>query len=81
MSADVWADTFAAWYRAVGAAELANLPALAQELLPYFVMRGTSFWGEVVDLSAEQVEHLVQDQAALCAERLALTPIARLLKG
>lgn len=77
MSDETWAETLAAWYQVIRTANSIDIPKLAKELFPLFVLRRVSFWNEVANMSAHEIEKLIRDQATTFANRLAAAPPAR----
>jgi hypothetical protein len=72
MSDEIWAETLTAWYQAIRTVDLTDVPKLAKELFPFFVLRRVSFWNEVADMSAPEVESVVRNQAATFADHFAV---------
>lgn len=77
MSDEVWAETLVAWYRALPTVDVVDIPKHVKELFPFFILRTVSFWNEVADISANEVERVVQTQAAIFADRFAIATDSR----
>lgn len=77
MSSEAWVETLAAWYQAIRAASPAGIPKLTKELFPFFVLRRVSFWNEVADMSAHEVERVIRNQATTFADRFAKASTVR----
>lgn len=69
MPQGVWVETLAAWYEAVSKARLSDIPGLAKELLPFFVLRTMGFWNEVGGVPAPKIEEMIETQAVALSKQ------------
>ncbi len=64
LSQENWSKILVAWYEQVLSGQSSDIPKLAQELLPFFVLRTMGFWSEIGSLTPVEIEKKIQAQAA-----------------
>lgn len=64
MTTDPWVEILTAWYDQVLRTPAPDLPHLAQELLPFFILRTLGFWDETSHLPTPDIETIVETQAS-----------------